>query len=58
MMTNRTDDAKLDCRLRRTKEDFEKGAPPDSFRLAQETTSRADHLLIIYPLYMGRDARL
>ena len=39
--------AKIDFRLLRTKEDFEKGAPPDSIRLAQETISRADHLLII-----------
>ena len=45
--------AQLDFPLLRTKDDFEKGVPPDSIRQAQETIRWADHLLIIYPLWLG-----
>jgi putative NADPH-quinone reductase len=47
------DVAKLDFPLLRTKEDFERGVPPESIRPAQETISRADRLLTIYPLWLG-----
>jgi putative NADPH-quinone reductase len=45
--------AHLDFPLLRTKEDFEKGVPPDAIRQAQETIKWADHLVIIYPLWLG-----
>jgi putative NADPH-quinone reductase len=45
--------AKLDFPLLRTKEDFEQGMPPDSIKQAQETIKWADHLVIIYPLWLG-----
>ena len=49
----RIDVAKLDFPLLRTKEDFEKGAPPESIRQAQDAIRWADHLLFIYPLWHG-----
>jgi putative NADPH-quinone reductase len=45
--------AKLDFPLLRTKEEFEKGMPPDSIMQAQATIKWADHLVIIYPLWLG-----
>jgi putative NADPH-quinone reductase len=45
--------AHLDFPLLRTKEDFEKGVPPDSIKLAQDAIKWADHLVIIYPLWHG-----
>jgi putative NADPH-quinone reductase len=45
--------ATLDFPLLRTKEDFEKGIPPDSIREAQGAIKWADHLVIIYPLWLG-----
>lgn len=45
--------ATLDFPLLRTKEDFEQGMPPDSIRQAQEAIRWADHLVIIYPLWLG-----
>lgn len=45
--------AKLDFPLLRTKEDFEKGSPPDSIKQAQDAITWADHLVIIYPLWLG-----
>ena len=45
--------AKLDFPLLRTKEDFEKGSPPDSIKQAQDAVKWADHLVIIYPLWLG-----
>lgn len=45
--------AKLDFPLLRTKEEFEKGTPPESIREAQETIRWADHLVILYPLWHG-----
>ena len=44
--------AHLDFPLLRTKEDFEKGVPPDAIRQAQEV-KWANHLVIIYPLWLG-----
>jgi putative NADPH-quinone reductase len=45
--------AHLDFPLLRTKEDFEKGVPPDAIRQAQETIKWANHLVMIYPLWLG-----
>ena len=49
----RVEVAQLDFPLLRTKEDFEKGTPPESIRQAQEAIKWADHLVIIYPLWLG-----
>lgn len=49
----RIDVATLDFPLLRTKEDFEKGNPPDSIKVAQEAIKWADHLVILYPLWHG-----
>ncbi len=45
--------AKLDFPLLRTKEEFEQGQPPDSIKQAQEAIAWADHLVILYPLWLG-----
>ena len=45
--------ARLDFPLLRTREEFENGIPPESIREAQETIRWADHLLILYPLWLG-----
>lgn len=45
--------AQLDFPLLRTKEDFEKGTPPEPIRQAQDLIKWADHLVILYPLWLG-----
>ena len=45
--------AKLGFPLLRTSEDFEKGAAPDVIRAAQQVVQEADHLVILYPLWLG-----
>jgi len=45
--------ASLEFPLLQTKEDFENGTPPDSIRQAQEIIRRAQHLVILYPLWLG-----
>lgn len=45
--------AKLDFPLLRTKEEFEQGILPDSIRQAQDAIKWADHLVVIYPLWLG-----
>ena len=45
--------ATLDFPLLRTKQDFEKGQPPEAIRRAQDVVAWADHLVIIYPLWLG-----
>ncbi|HSA63815.1 MAG TPA: NAD(P)H-dependent oxidoreductase [Nitrospira sp.] len=49
----RLDVAQLDFPLLRTKEDFEKGEPPAAIKEAQEAIKEADHLVIVYPLWLG-----
>ena len=49
----RLDVAQLDFPLLRTKEDFEKGEPPVAIKEAQEAIKEADHLVIVYPLWLG-----
>lgn len=45
--------ASLDFPLLRRKEDWEDETPPEMIRQAQEMIGWADHLLIIYPLWLG-----
>lgn len=45
--------ATLDFPLLRTKEEFEHGAIPPSLETAQAAINRADHLVLIYPLWLG-----
>jgi putative NADPH-quinone reductase len=47
------DVATLDFPLLRSKEDFEKGTPPEPIRQAQKTIAWAEHLMIFYPLWHG-----
>lgn len=49
----RIDVAELDFPILRTKEDFESGVAPAAIRQSQEKISWADHLLIVYPLWLG-----
>lgn len=45
--------ARLEFPLLRTKEEFERGLPPESIALAQDAIQWADHLVIVYPLWLG-----
>jgi putative NADPH-quinone reductase len=45
--------AMLDFPILRKKEDYESGVPPDSVKMAQEAIAWADHLVIVYPLWLG-----
>jgi len=45
--------AGLDFPLLRRQADFEKGAPPADIKRAQEAIAWADHLLVVYPLWLG-----
>jgi putative NADPH-quinone reductase len=45
--------ARLEFPLLRTKDEFEKGTPPDSIKQAQDAIRWADHLVIFYPLWLG-----
>jgi putative NADPH-quinone reductase len=45
--------AELDFPLLRTKEDWEDGEPLPTVRACQEAIAWADHLVIIYPLWLG-----
>jgi putative NADPH-quinone reductase len=45
--------SQLDFPILRTKEDFETGAVPPSIQKSQEAISKADHLVIFYPLWLG-----
>jgi putative NADPH-quinone reductase len=47
------DIAKLDFPLLRTQEDFEKGTPPPSIQEAQATILWAQHIVILFPLWLG-----
>ncbi|SEN04072.1 NAD(P)H-dependent oxidoreductase [Nitrosomonas marina] len=47
------DVASLDFPLLRSKDDFEHDTSVESIRLAQEAIRWADHLVIIYPLWLG-----
>ena len=45
--------AALDFPVLRDKDEWDTGTPPESIRLAQETIAWSDHLLIVYPLWLG-----
>ena len=45
--------ATLDFPLLQSKEDFERGTPPEVIQQAQKTIAWADHLVIFYPLWLG-----
>lgn len=47
------DVAGLDFPLLRSKDDYEKGSAPESIRQAQEIVKRADHVVIVFPLWLG-----
>lgn len=47
------DVATLDFRWLRTKDEYEKGAVPQSILKAQAVIRRANHLLIVFPLWLG-----
>ena len=47
------DVARLDFPFLRTKEDFEQGAVPQSLSHGQDLIRAADHLVIVYPLWLG-----
>ncbi|WP_107795174.1 NAD(P)H-dependent oxidoreductase [Nitrosomonas aestuarii] len=47
------DVAGIDFPLLRTKEDFENATPINTIRQAQDAISWANHLVIIYPLWLG-----
>lgn len=45
--------AALDLPLLRRRDDWESGEPPSSVQAVQEALRRADHLLLVYPLWLG-----
>jgi putative NADPH-quinone reductase len=45
--------AKLGFPLLRTSEDFENGTAPDVIRASQQVVQGADHVVILYPLWLG-----
>lgn len=45
--------AALNTPLLHRREDWESGEPPESVKKAQAAIARADHLLIVYPLWLG-----
>ena len=51
--TRRIDVAAIDFPLLRSKDDFEHGAPPAALLPAQDTIRWADHVVVIYPLWLG-----
>jgi putative NADPH-quinone reductase len=45
--------AKLTFPLLQTADEFEKGSVPDTIRQAQKQLQAADHIVILYPLWLG-----
>ena len=45
--------ARLEFPLLQSKEEFENGLPPETIRQAQQLINEAQHLVIIYPLWLG-----
>lgn len=45
--------SRLDFALIRSASQFRDGAPPDAIREAQDAIRRADHLILIFPLWLG-----
>jgi putative NADPH-quinone reductase len=49
----RIDVARTEFPLLRSKNEFEKGLPPEPIAAAQKAILRADHLEFLYPLWLG-----
>jgi putative NADPH-quinone reductase len=49
----RIETAELEFPLLRTKEDFETGSLPAYLQPAQDAIDEADHLVLVYPLWLG-----
>ena len=49
----RIDVAALDFGFLRSQADFEKGAPPPAIAAAQQDVKWADHVVVIFPLWLG-----
>ena len=49
----RVEVAKLDFPLLRSAAEFETGAVPPDIRTAQDAIMRADHMVLVYPLWLG-----
>lgn len=47
------DVARLEFPLLRSKDEYENGPVPDSIRRAQDIVKSADHVLIVFPLWLG-----
>jgi putative NADPH-quinone reductase len=47
------DVATLDFPLLRSREDLERGVPPDAIQQAQAAIGRSDHVVMIYPVWNG-----
>ncbi len=45
--------AKIEFPLLHSKEEFDTGVPPEPIRQAQDTIRWAEHLVILYPLWLG-----
>lgn len=45
--------AELEFPILRTKEDYQSGTAPEAIRQCQEAIGWAEHLLIVYPLWLG-----
>ncbi len=50
---HRLDVAGLDFRFVSSQAEFEKGTPPPDIAAAQEQIKSADHLVLVYPLWLG-----
>lgn len=53
LQTRLIDVARLDFPLLRSQDDWQSGPVPESIGHAQQTIAWADHLLILYPLWLG-----
>jgi len=49
----RIDVAALDFPILRSRAEYETGTPPSDIAAAQEAIGRAEHLVIVYPLWLG-----
>lgn len=49
----RLDVARLDFPLVRSQNDWQQGRPPETIHEAQAAIARAEHLVILYPLWLG-----
>jgi putative NADPH-quinone reductase len=50
---SRIEVAQLEFPLLHTKEDWESAPPPEAIRAAQAAIAEAEHLVIVYPLWLG-----